>query len=59
MVTVIGEQAAMALRVFAPSQDAERSYRDGFPAATAVELYQLVQSACDEDGHGLIRNICR
>ena len=49
----------MALRVFAPSQDAERSYRDGFPAATAVELYQLVQSACDEDGHGLIRNICR
>ena len=32
---------ALSLRVFAPSQDAERSYLRRLPAVTAVELYQL------------------
>lgn len=38
------EQAADALRVFAPGPDGARRYRDAFPAAGPDELYELVHS---------------
>ncbi|MFJ4844494.1 MULTISPECIES: carboxylesterase/lipase family protein [unclassified Streptomyces] len=38
------EQAADALRVFAPGPDGVRRYRDAFPAAGPDELYELVHS---------------
>jgi para-nitrobenzyl esterase len=41
---VTQEQAASALRLFAPGPDGERRYRDGFPAASPEELYELVHS---------------
>ena len=41
---VTEEQAATALRVFAPGPDGERRYRAGFPAAGPDELYELVHS---------------
>ncbi|GAA0596039.1 carboxylesterase/lipase family protein [Streptomyces crystallinus] len=41
---VTQEQAAAALDVYAPGEDGARRYRDGFPAASPDELYELVQS---------------
>ncbi|MEU1408158.1 carboxylesterase family protein [Streptomyces sp. NPDC005728] len=41
---VTQEQAATALRVFAPGPEGARRYRDGFPAAGPDELYELVHS---------------
>lgn len=41
---VTQEQAAAALRVFAPGADGERRYRDAFPDAGPDELYELVHS---------------
>ncbi|MEU3465977.1 carboxylesterase family protein [Streptomyces sp. NPDC006733] len=41
---VTPEQAASALDVFAPGPDGARRYREGFPAAGADELYELVHS---------------
>jgi para-nitrobenzyl esterase len=38
------EQAADALRVFAPGPDGTARYRDAFPAAGPGELYELVHS---------------
>jgi para-nitrobenzyl esterase len=38
------EQAANALRLFAPAPDGARIYRDTFPAAGPNELYELVHS---------------
>ncbi|WP_066954280.1 carboxylesterase/lipase family protein [Streptomyces lushanensis] len=38
------EQAADALRVFAPGPDGARRYREAFPAAGPDELYELVHS---------------
>jgi para-nitrobenzyl esterase len=38
------EQAADALRVFAPGPDGTARYRDAFPAAGPDELYELVHS---------------
>ncbi|MFF7645494.1 carboxylesterase family protein [Streptomyces canus] len=38
------EQAAAALRTFAPGPDGERSYREAFPDATPTELYERVQT---------------
>jgi para-nitrobenzyl esterase len=42
--TVTEEQAADALRVFAPGPDGERRYREAFPEAGPGELYELVHS---------------
>jgi len=42
--TVSEEQAADALRVFAPGPDGARRYREAFPAAGPAELYELVHS---------------
>ncbi|WP_405923610.1 carboxylesterase/lipase family protein [Streptomyces sp. NBC_00035] len=41
---VTEEQAATALRVFAPGPDGARRYRDAFPLAGPDELYELVNS---------------
>ncbi|WP_030296185.1 carboxylesterase/lipase family protein [Streptomyces katrae] len=41
---VTEEQAASALRLFAPGPDGERRYRDAFPTAGPDELYELVHS---------------
>jgi len=41
---VADEQAAIALRVFAPGPDGARRYRDSFPDAGPEELYELVHS---------------
>ncbi|MGW3247610.1 carboxylesterase/lipase family protein [Streptomyces sp. NPDC001070] len=41
---VTHEQAEAALRVFAPTPDGPRRYRDAFPAAGPDELYELVHS---------------
>ncbi len=41
---VTQEQAAVALRVFAPGADGERRYRDAFPDAGPDRLYELVHS---------------
>ena len=41
---VTREQAAAALRVFAPEPDGERGYRDAFADAGPDELYELVHS---------------
>ncbi|MEY9836797.1 carboxylesterase/lipase family protein [Streptacidiphilus sp. EB103A] len=41
---VTQEQAATALHLFAPGQDGARRYREGFPAASPEELYELVHS---------------
>lgn len=41
---VTEEQAATALRTFAPDPDGERRYREAFPAASPEELYELVHS---------------
>ncbi|GAA3844392.1 carboxylesterase family protein [Streptomyces coacervatus] len=38
------EQAAWALRTFAPGPDGERSYRQAFPDATPGELFERVQT---------------
>jgi para-nitrobenzyl esterase len=38
------EQAAAALRMFAPGPDGERSYREAFPDATPTGLYERVQT---------------
>jgi para-nitrobenzyl esterase len=38
------EQAASALRMFAPGPDGERSYREAFPDATPSELHERVQT---------------
>ncbi|MGW1953177.1 carboxylesterase/lipase family protein [Streptomyces sp. NPDC001920] len=38
------EQAAWALRTFAPGPDGERAYRAAFPDATPGELYERVQT---------------
>jgi para-nitrobenzyl esterase len=38
------EQAAAALRMFAPGPDGERAYREAFPDATPTELYERVQT---------------
>jgi para-nitrobenzyl esterase len=38
------EQAADALRVFAPGPDGERRYRDAYPTAGPDELFELVHS---------------
>jgi para-nitrobenzyl esterase len=38
------DQAADALRIFAPGPDGARRYRDAFPAAGPEELYELVHS---------------
>ncbi len=38
------EQAATALRVFAPGRDGERRYRDAYPTAGRDRLYELVHS---------------
>lgn len=38
------EQAASALRMFAPGPDGERSYREAFPDATPSDLYERVQT---------------
>ncbi|MET8079032.1 carboxylesterase family protein [Streptomyces sp. NPDC005303] len=38
------EQAAAALRTFAPGLDGERSYREAFPDASPTELYERVQT---------------
>ncbi|KJY29798.1 carboxylesterase, partial [Streptomyces sp. NRRL S-444] len=41
---VTEEQAASALRLFAPGPDGARRYREAFPAAGPDELYELVHS---------------
>ncbi|MGK5544761.1 carboxylesterase/lipase family protein [Streptomyces sp. URMC 127] len=41
---VTQEQAATALRLFAPGPDGARRYRDGHPAAGPEELYERVHS---------------
>ncbi|MFF7281344.1 carboxylesterase/lipase family protein [Streptomyces griseorubiginosus] len=38
------EQAAAALRMFAPGPDGERAYRAAFPDASPTELYERVQT---------------
>lgn len=38
------EQAAQALRAYAPWPDAERTYRAAYPDASAGELFEIVQS---------------
>ncbi|MFK4099827.1 carboxylesterase/lipase family protein [Streptomyces sp. NPDC019531] len=38
------EQAAAALRTFAPGPDGERAYREAFPEATPTALYERVQT---------------
>jgi para-nitrobenzyl esterase len=38
------EQAAAALRMFAPGPDGERAYREAFPDATPTELCERVQT---------------
>jgi para-nitrobenzyl esterase len=42
--TITDEDAAWALRVFGPGQDAARAYRRAFPDASAEQLYERVQS---------------
>ena len=43
-IDVTPEQAATALRVFAPGPDGDHGYREGFPSAGPNELYELVHS---------------
>jgi para-nitrobenzyl esterase len=41
---VTDEQAASALRIFGPTPDAARQYREGMPGASSERLYEIVQS---------------
>jgi para-nitrobenzyl esterase len=44
-IGMIGDdQAALALREFAPGPDGERAYREAFPQASPEMLYQLIRS---------------